>query len=73
MQTLMTRFAALEAAGFSSYGGWTARHLNWRHVQYSYITVKCDDGTWTMRSPDQSIEIKNDIDVIVALDLLTGR
>lgn len=73
MQTLSTRIDALLLAGFRTEGDGVAKYRAWRHFEYSYITVTCyRGGVWTMRSPDQSIEIKSDLDIPAALDLLTG-
>lgn len=72
MQTLSTRIDALLLAGFRTEGDGVAKYRAWRHFEYSYVTVDCSAGVWTMRSPDQSIEVKNDLDIPAALDLLTG-
>jgi len=71
--TYLKMLSALEMSGFYAAGKGLERYHNWRHREREYITVTYYRGkVWIMRSPDQSIEIKDDLDIPVALDLLTG-
>lgn len=63
-------FDTLAKAGFVASPG---KPSQWRHAVYSYLTVECAQGMWTMRSPNDSVEIKTDADVQAALEMLSGH
>lgn len=68
--SLLSRFDALTKAGFVESPGFSRQ---WRHTVYSYLTVECHFGIWTMRNPSDSVEISVDDDVQPALELLSGH
>jgi hypothetical protein len=63
--SLLSRFSTLKQAGFL-----LESERKWRHDTFSYLTVECQGGTWTMRSPSDCIEIVADADIEEALKLL---
>jgi hypothetical protein len=66
----LSMFDTLARAGFVATPG---KLHQWRHATYSYLTVECAQGIWTMQSPNANVEINADADVQPALELLSGH